>query len=51
MIEELVKKYGLTGKFVRAYCRYRGWKHTANGAPKEWYLEWPIIGEQLSKLR
>ncbi len=39
-LEELIKKFGLSGNFVRAYCKQQGWRYGKNGAPKEWYDAW-----------
>lgn len=36
----MIAKYGVGPKFVRAYCKARGWRYTAQGAPAEWYAAW-----------
>lgn len=40
MLKDLIDKYGLTGKLIKAICAQRGWRYSHNGAPEEWYQAW-----------
>lgn len=46
----LMKRYGATGKLVRAICAENGWRWTAHGAPAEWYDAYRgVLGAELEK--
>lgn len=40
MVRELIAKHGIGAKFVRAYCKAKGWRYDAQGAPAQWYAAW-----------
>lgn len=50
-LREMLKRYGATGKLVRAICAAHGWRWTPHGAPPEWYDAYSgSLGGQLEKL-
>lgn len=49
-LADLVRKHHWSAKLVRAYCRARGWRHGAQGAPGEWYAAWSEISRALENV-
>ena len=46
-VSDLLARYRIGAKFVRAYCREMGWRYGRQGCPTEWYAAWPEISREI----